>query len=396
MSAELTIAIKAQDEASAKLKELGRNLEQVGSNAKSVSQTVERSGRSFRELSGQISATGQSFMRLYNLYDNIQDAQLRLDQANNRMVDTQIRLQRAQEAYNNAVAKYGENSQEALTAMVTLQQVQADLAIATDRAENAQENLTKTWINAGIQAIPSLLTSMTSLKDLAGSLVGVKLSLASATTTATGAMTSLHGSALIATGSLGGLKATLLALAGPAGAIALVVAGVAALALLISQELNPAVREARQQLIELEGGMVHARMGTKDWMVKGTAMPPAPTPAEPAPAPTPAPTPAPAPSTPTACPYCGKVGGHEPWCQTYYAFPFQRGGIVTKPTLALLGERGPEAVVPLREGREQSARKIEVQVNTTISSLHVSDERQVQQFIDRHYRKIVAALQEVA
>ena len=31
-------------------------------------------------------------------------------------------------------------------------------------------------------------------------------------------------------------------------------------------------------------------------------------------------------------------------------FGFQHGGIVRRPTLALIGERGPEAVVPLSKG----------------------------------------------
>ena len=97
----------------------------------------------------------------------------------------------------------------------------------------------------------------------------------------------------------------------------------------------------------------------------------------------------------TACPYCGEKGGnHKPWCPVLSNewYGFQAGGIVTKPTFALLGERGPEAVVPLREGSSGPMRT-DVQVNTTIRSLHVSNEQQVQEFFDRLQRKIVKAVQ---
>lgn len=46
------------------------------------------------------------------------------------------------------------------------------------------------------------------------------------------------------------------------------------------------------------------------------------------------------------------VGGQAPPAGYEYAYPeaFQHGGIVTRPTLAMLGEAGPEAVVPLGGG----------------------------------------------
>jgi hypothetical protein len=223
LSTELRIAIRAQDEASAKLREVSRNLEQVGQSSRQVAESVQRSQLSFRDLSNQITGTAQSFMRLYSLYDNIQNAQLRLAQANNRLEDTQIRLQKAQEAYNKAVAEYGTNSSQAASAMVTVQQIQADLAINTERAQQAQENVTKAWIQAGTQAIPSLITAGASLQTLLSGLVGVKGTLATTTGAASGAMNTFTGSMVAAEGAATGLKVTLGTLLPVIGGVAAVV-----------------------------------------------------------------------------------------------------------------------------------------------------------------------------
>jgi hypothetical protein len=50
--------------------------------------------------------------------------------------------------------------------------------------------------------------------------------------------------------------------------------------------------------------------------------------------------------------------------------PFADGGIVTRPTLALIGEAGPEAVVPLN--------KAGMGVNITIQSMAVREEADIQ------------------
>jgi SLT domain-containing protein len=44
------------------------------------------------------------------------------------------------------------------------------------------------------------------------------------------------------------------------------------------------------------------------------------------------------------------------------------GGIVTGPTLALIGERGPEAVIPLDRMRNQGGQNITVNVTGGIST----------------------------
>jgi hypothetical protein len=48
-------------------------------------------------------------------------------------------------------------------------------------------------------------------------------------------------------------------------------------------------------------------------------------------------------------------GGGQPQGWGRLARPFQHGGIVTRPTLALIGEAGPEAVIPLQKGASMAS-----------------------------------------
>lgn len=57
------------------------------------------------------------------------------------------------------------------------------------------------------------------------------------------------------------------------------------------------------------------------------------------------------------------------------ATPMAEGGIVTKPTLALIGEAGPEAVIPLSRGRRGTGAG-GVTVNVTVTGNNISGDRE--------------------
>ena len=55
--------------------------------------------------------------------------------------------------------------------------------------------------------------------------------------------------------------------------------------------------------------------------------------------------------------------------------PLASGGIVTKPTMALIGEAGPEAVIPLSRGRRGTGAG-GVTVNVTVTGNNISGDRE--------------------
>jgi hypothetical protein len=70
---------------------------------------------------------------------------------------------------------------------------------------------------------------------------------------------------------------------------------------------------------------------------------------------------------------------------------FAEGGIVTKPTLALIGERGPEMVVPLNNTAAGDMRQ-DITVYTTISIANVSSNMDLKQVTEAVSQGISSAL----
>jgi hypothetical protein len=69
-------------------------------------------------------------------------------------------------------------------------------------------------------------------------------------------------------------------------------------------------------------------------------------------------------------PFGGSVGGYSIGMPQIPTIPkLARGGIVTKPTLAMIGESGPEAVVPLGRGGAGAGMTINLVINGDINGM---------------------------
>jgi hypothetical protein len=173
-------------------------------------------GRAFQSVAS-IMSTG---LRLYEQY-NV--AMIRTNQLTEAVT-------KAQDDYNAAVAEFGPNSTQATSASKALADAQAKLAQA-----QMQNNL---MFAAMALQLPAMISQLERARE-------AFYVLSIAITQSTAAMGLFNA----------------VSMAGPIG---LLIAGIGALSILLAEEFNPAVREARQNLIDLEGGMARARMGTKD------------------------------------------------------------------------------------------------------------------------------------
>jgi hypothetical protein len=111
-------------------------------------------------------------MMLYMAVNNVENAQVTLDRAHLQVEKATNAVTSAQNAYNEACAKYGPNSKEAQDALAKLNTAQDALTVAQERASEAQRNYNNTLIFSALSVIPSLITAFTSIITIVPALTG--------------------------------------------------------------------------------------------------------------------------------------------------------------------------------------------------------------------------------
>ncbi|MCL5066725.1 MAG: hypothetical protein M1368_00010 [Thaumarchaeota archaeon] len=86
------------------------------------------------------------------------DALTRQQEANLRLQNAQDNLTKAQNAYNLAVEKYGPNSMQAQSALLSLQNAQNNLTTAQDRAKLSSEQVDMQMLQMATMTVPMLLS----------------------------------------------------------------------------------------------------------------------------------------------------------------------------------------------------------------------------------------------
>ena len=313
IGAELAIRITAEDNASASIQAVGRNAQETTKGIKGMGTTTESAGRKMT-ASSKNAAVGFSGMAtagfaVYSALDRVQDMQVAVDRANYMVKASTREVENAQEDYNKAIERYGVNSPEAAKAAETLALAQEKLQIATDRAEMTQGNQNDAMAAAALTVIPAAITMVANahkafegfagLRTLFCSRVGdMSASLRANAGAWTSVMLSMAGIGLI----IGAFTSSSIELR-----VALAALGAVLIVLAIRQW---AVNSATA------AGIVLSSFGLMTWVVIG------------------------------AIAAAALVAAAA---LTYK--PAARGGIFTKPTFALIGEAGPEAVIPLAAGR---------------------------------------------
>jgi len=302
MSSQIDVKIKAYDEASKTVAEAGnkikKELKEVETTNKRVAAAQKETIKSSRDLVTGFSGVATSAFSLYNAFGKIENVQLKIDKANLQVKTSANSLEDAQRRLNSNIEKYGINSEEAEAAAADLELAQERYALAVENSEEAQDSMNETIIQSALQVIPTTITMVDSLSktwknfpDMSGLLSrlsdGVGNVGLSAKTAAIG-VAAFMGGFLIADTILSAIPEDMRAIA---GALTATIAAIVAATV--------------------------AWMAFHGTMTVGVAVP-----------------------IILAAVGVGIAGIKA-------AVAMAEGGIVRKPTLALIGEAGPEAVVPL-------------------------------------------------
>ena len=330
MSSQIDVRIKAYDEASKTIADASSKIKQemgeVEATNKRVVAAQKETAKSSRDLVTGFSGVATSAFSLYNAFNSVGDAQLKIDRVNLQVKTSHNSVENAQRSLNTAIEKYGYGSAEAEQAAVNLEVAQDRYALAVQTAEDAQDSMNETIVAAALQVIPTSITMVDSLgkawkniPDISGLLTRMSDGIGnigiSAKTAAVG-VAAFVGGFLVADSILGAIPEDMRQIA---GALTATIAAIVAATV--------------------------AWMAFHGTMTVGVAVP-----------------------IILAAVGVGIAGVKA-------AVAMAEGGIVTKPTLALIGEAGPEAVIPLSYGSGGAGETTQyITVNPIINIESISSE----------------------
>jgi len=175
---QVGILINAVDNFSSVMQECGNSAQvmagQIEASSSQIEGANEKSSFSLKNLGTSVSSLMTGVTNLVFAYDRVEKAQYAANKAANAYEDAVRRCNAAQEAYNQAVAKYGADSPQAIAAAENLKAKQDDVALANERAQLTQQNLNQSMISTATMIIPAVITAVTglqgTLEDLGGAL----------------------------------------------------------------------------------------------------------------------------------------------------------------------------------------------------------------------------------
>ena len=171
-------------------------------------------------LTSSLVAIGTTIFGTISSFEGMEKAQIKAEAANRKLSLANEAVDKAQRKYNDAVAKFGPNSQQAQDALRDLTQAnqQQEIAqgkanIATDEAGRAQAEFILSLVGTAATMGGTITSIQQSVTELVRHRQAVKLAAVETTgmTTATSLMSGGLGGATVATGGLGASFAAIIA-----------------------------------------------------------------------------------------------------------------------------------------------------------------------------------------
>ncbi|MCP8308044.1 MAG: hypothetical protein H3Z53_12365 [archaeon] len=161
-SVELIAKLKAVDEASDKIKQIGDKTEEA---MKKVEDSTKKADFSFKQFTISVSGVMTAGFNLYNMYNRVTDAQRNVEKAQYSLKQAQDAAKGSQDAYTNAVNRFGTDSPQAVTALDNLKDAQEKVRLKSEELKDKQDRVTESMVYCFVTLGPTIITGIKNMKD---------------------------------------------------------------------------------------------------------------------------------------------------------------------------------------------------------------------------------------
>lgn len=233
------LEVIGQAEASAEVDRFGNAIEESDKKAENATKTTQSMSMSILQAGAGFATAATGAVGLFYQYDNLEKASLRVDMAEKNLTSAEATLASARESLRNLTAKGIATGDQYQAAVLRVRAAEEQLAIATQKVDLAQGDLTESHLGFALNVLPTVLGAVQGVQGALAILRTTKLAGAAATVAANASeaasipiLGAKTAAAIGATGATNGLTLAtrLLQIAmGPVGWIILGVSGFLAL-----------------------------------------------------------------------------------------------------------------------------------------------------------------------
>lgn len=178
---ELAITIAAENRASAEFSKVAADASRmgasVGNSAEGFTRLEDASRRasvSLTALATKMSGVVTSGLALYSVWRSVESAQIAVAAAQKEVHESEVTLAEYQRRLNRLVAEGRAGTEEYNLILQRISVNEELLAVKKDRLAMAQRDVTRSYVYAAATVIPTVITGISSLKDVYGMLTAAK------------------------------------------------------------------------------------------------------------------------------------------------------------------------------------------------------------------------------
>ncbi len=169
------LEVQGQAEASAEVDRFGNAIEESDKKAEKATQTTKSMSMSILQAGAGFATAATGAVGLYYQFDNLEKASLRVDMAQKNLTSAEATLASARESLRSLTEKGVSTGDAYHAAVLRVQAAEEQLAIATQKVDLAQGDLTESHLGFALNVLPTVFGAIHGVQGALAILRGAKI-----------------------------------------------------------------------------------------------------------------------------------------------------------------------------------------------------------------------------